>query len=119
VNLSDRDLERLLREACAPVAPPDALRGRVLRAASASRAAGRALVRFLLPYAAGVASVLLADRALRTEPEPSREPPAVPAQSVRLDSIADRAPVAPPAPERVAAPRPDADVAAAPVPRIS
>ena len=114
MNLSDRDLENLLRAACPPVAPPAPMRKRVLAAASAKRAAGRALLRFLLPYAAGVLTMVAVERWFLARPEASS---AAPVASVRLESIADRAP-----PARVDASPPAAEPESPnplPVPRIS
>ena len=113
MNLSDRDLEALVRAACPPLAPPEALRARVLLAASPRRAAARRALRALLPYAAGIVSVLAAQRVLASPGRPAGPDPAAP-----FASIADRPPVSSPEPEPAAEPE-SSPVAFAPVPRIS
>jgi len=132
VNPSDHDLERLVREACAPVPPSEGLRARVLARAARPKKAGR-ILRIVLPYAAGVLTVLAAQRGFAgrddaarggapasrlgvTSPETAVEPTAI-----GFESIADRPP---PAPAPAPAPREREDddvivVASAPVPRIS
>ena len=123
-HVTDRDLERLVREGVSPrgdVDPPAGLRARVLRDAvrrSASRrAAGGALLRLLFPYAAGVLTVLAVQTAVPSSPARDVRP-AIPF----LGAIADRAPLPPPAvsadPSSEDAP-PAVETASAPVPRIS
>jgi hypothetical protein len=101
---SNADVDRLLESALGPVEPPPRVRSAVLRV----RSPWREVLRAAVPFAAGVLTVL-AVRALA--PEPSRDAPAIP-----LESIADRLPPPPPPrpePARAAAPRPP------PLPRIS
>jgi hypothetical protein len=110
VSTPDRDLVRLLKEACPPIDPPDGFERRVRRAVAARRQPGAALVRFLVPYAAGVLTVLCVERARPVEPLPT----IATAPSSAFALIADRAP-APPPPAPAEEPEPDAS----PVPRIS
>jgi hypothetical protein len=123
VPLSDREIERLVREALSArgedAPPPARLRSRVLRDASAASRARRAsgLARVMLPYAAGVLTVLGLE-ALRHAPVPPPAPLAAP--SFAFESIADRRP--PTAPDRDADASGDPgslDAVYEPVPRIS
>ena len=112
MNLSDRDLERLVRAACPPIEPPTSLRARVLAAATPRSAAARRILRIVLPYAAGIVSVLAAQRVIASSSDrPAGSDPAAP-----FSSIADRPPAAPPVPAPAPGP---VLVASAPVPRIS
>lgn len=117
MNLSDRDLERLLREACPPIDPSPSLRARVLAMATPRSVAARRILRIVLPYAAGIVSALAAQHVIASSSDrPAGSDPAAP-----FSSIADRPP-APPAPAAApaAAPAPASQmVASAPVPRIS
>ena len=126
MNLTDRDLEKWLRAACPPIEPAPPLRRLVLAAAPRRRPAARVL-RFVVPFAAGVLCVLAAQRqSFPLVPEMARESLTTVSDTGVRDSravpagiferIADRAPAA--AAEREAAPAP-VEVAAASVPRIS
>ena len=115
MNLSDRDLQRLVRSACPPVDPSPALRARVLLAATPRRGVTKRVLRIVLPYAAGIVSVLAAQRVMASSDRAAGRGPAYP-----FESIADRPPAAAPAPTAA----PDTDpapttVAYVPVPRIS
>lgn len=104
---SRADLDRLLESALGPVTPPPAVRERVLAAARVTPSRWPAFLRWGIPYAAGVLTVL----ALQSRPAP---PPPVPTP-VSYESIADRLPPPRPAPVEPV-PEPAAFV---PVPRIS
>jgi hypothetical protein len=108
---SSADLERRLEEYLRPVAPPQHVRAALLSAPLPAPVAVRPLwarvAAVLLPYAAGVATVLL----VRVPEAPPAPPP------LSYEAVADRLPAAPPPPPEV--PAPSFDPLPLPVPRIS
>jgi len=123
---TDRDLERLVRAACAPVPPSARLRAQVLSRAARPRQAGRVL-RLVLPYAAGILTAIAAQRVVAGTSVagggdvPAYAQPAAAAERI-FEQIADRPPLAPPpAPQTSAPEREESPIvlAYAPVPRIS
>jgi hypothetical protein len=122
MKFTDTDLERWLRAACPPIDPAPPLRRIVLAAAPRRRPAGR-MLRMFFPFAAGVLSVLAAERwgreSLPSVSDTEVRDSADVAPAAMFERIADRAPPPARAPAASGAAPAGVEYASAPVPRIS